>query len=261
MPAADETTYAFRNARAVQSERLQALEAVLDAGTVQHLDSLGVGGGWRCLEVGAGAGSVAEWLAERVGPDGEVLATDVSTRYLDAIGGPGLEVREHDIRTDPLPERHFDLIHARLVVEHLGRAAVEAMVPALAPGGLLVLEDYDFSSAVVHPENDAMRRVTDAVLGFMSRAGFDPLYGRKLIDELEAVGVEGVEAEGRVRVYRGGTAGTAFSRLSLQSLRPTLVEEGLLAEEDASEALAGLEDAGNTFLSPTMVAAWGRRPL
>jgi SAM-dependent methyltransferase len=210
--------------------------------------------------VGAGGGSVAAWLAKRVGSEGYVLATDVSTRYLDALDEPGLEVREHNILEDPLPEADFDLVHARLLVEHLGRPALERMLPALRPGGWLVLEDYSFEAAGVSPESELLVRVTDAVLGFMSSAGFDPECGRKLVHELEAAGLQDVGAEGRARVYRGGSPGTAFMKLSLESLRGALAEAGALSEADAGAALAAVDDPSNVFVSPLMIAAWGRKP-
>ena len=50
-----------------ERERLRLLEDSFDPGTFRWLDQLGVGSGWRCLEVGAGGGSVARWLADRVG--------------------------------------------------------------------------------------------------------------------------------------------------------------------------------------------------
>lgn len=252
--------YVYDQAWREERQRLRGMEDLWDPGTRAIVERTGIAPGWRCLEVGAGGGSIAEWLARRVGPTGQVLATDVTTRYLDAIDAPNLEGREHDIRTDPLPEAHFDLVHARLVVEHLGRPALEPMVGALRPGGVLLLEDYDFSSAVMHPPDPDDDRVLEAVLGFMSRSGFDPHYGRKLLDELEAVGLEEVDAEARVRVYRGGGPDTAFSRLSLESLRAALVGEGLVSDDEVERALAGLDDPANTFLSPAMVAAWGRRP-
>ena len=62
----------------------------------------GVGPGWRCLEVGAGAGSIAGWLADRVGPSGQVIATDLDTRFLEQQARPNLEVRRHDVVRDPL---------------------------------------------------------------------------------------------------------------------------------------------------------------
>ncbi|HET9109188.1 MAG TPA: hypothetical protein VFN78_00040, partial [Ktedonobacterales bacterium] len=69
--------YLLDNAWQEQDRRLARLEAWFDPGTIQHLEALGVGPGWRCLEVGAGAGSIAAWLCNRVGPEGSVLATDI----------------------------------------------------------------------------------------------------------------------------------------------------------------------------------------
>jgi cyclopropane fatty-acyl-phospholipid synthase-like methyltransferase len=59
-----------------ESRRLHFLEAGLDPVTVACFETIGVAPGWRCLEVGAGAGSMARWLAERAGPGGEVVAVD-----------------------------------------------------------------------------------------------------------------------------------------------------------------------------------------
>jgi cyclopropane fatty-acyl-phospholipid synthase-like methyltransferase len=56
-----------------ESQRLHFLEAGLDPVTVACFETIGVAPGWRCLEVGAGAGSMARWLAQRVGPSGRSL--------------------------------------------------------------------------------------------------------------------------------------------------------------------------------------------
>lgn len=70
--------YPFDQAWQHESERLTALEQGLDPGTIRHLEALGVGPGWRCWEVGAGAGSIAAWLCQRVGDEGHVIATDLT---------------------------------------------------------------------------------------------------------------------------------------------------------------------------------------
>ena len=54
--------------------RFRLGEAGCDPATTRCLIAIGVTQGWRCLDVGAGGGSVARWLAERVGPDGSVVA-------------------------------------------------------------------------------------------------------------------------------------------------------------------------------------------
>ena len=63
-------SYAFDAAWEKERDRLRALEAVFDHASTRRLGDLGVGAGWRCLEVGCGAGGVARWLASQVGPGG-----------------------------------------------------------------------------------------------------------------------------------------------------------------------------------------------
>jgi hypothetical protein len=203
---------------------------------------------------------MVEWMAAQVGSEGHVLATDVYTKFLDAIELPNVEVREHDILTGEPLKPEFDLVYARLVVEHLGTAALHRMAEAVRPGGLLLLEDYEWSALAIHPPQDEFEKVAEAVLGLMTEAGFDPHFGRSMLAELEGAGLEGVEAEGRVRVVRGGSPETAFFRFSLDSLRQPLVERGLLSEEEIKHALAGLEAPTTTGLSPILVSGWGRRP-
>jgi SAM-dependent methyltransferase len=240
-----------------ERERLAGMERLWDPGSRELLAKLGVGPGWRCLEVGAGGGSISQWLADRVGPEGRVVAADVSLRFLTAIERENLEARELDILGSDLPEGEFDLVYARLVAEHLGTDAVRAMARCVRPGGVLLLEDYDWS---VDLRDEVYRKVQDATLGFMEKAGFDPYFGRRLVPELNGAGLEDVSADGRVRVIQGGTPETAFFRLSLMALREMLLEAGVVDEAEAAQALAKLDDPGEVLLSPVMVAAHGRRP-
>lgn len=111
--------YTFDNVWIHARQRLRGLEQLLDPGTIRHLEALGVAEGWHCPEVGAGGGSITEWLCRRVGANGFVMATDRDTRFLGALAMSNLEVRRHDVVADPLPERSFDLVRSRLVLEHV----------------------------------------------------------------------------------------------------------------------------------------------
>jgi hypothetical protein len=75
----DDQTYAFKNALDAQRARLRTLETLFDPGTIRYLEARGVAPGWRCAKVGAGRGSIAAWLYDRVGPEGSVLATDLGS--------------------------------------------------------------------------------------------------------------------------------------------------------------------------------------
>src|SRR5216684_6101782 len=142
--------------------RRAGLESALDPGTRDHLTRLGVGPGTRCLEVGAGGGSVAFWLAERVAPGGLVVATDLETDFLEtaAPGYPTLKVLTHDITAEDLPTG-FDFVHARWLVEWLPdkRLALQRMANALRPGGVVLIEEPDFVTIYEAAEPAALRRV------------------------------------------------------------------------------------------------------
>src|SRR5690348_11786417 len=87
---------------ASERRRLAALTEIADPITTRRLTDLGIGPGWCCLEVGAGDGSVARWLAGRVGPEGRVVATDLDLRFLKGHGLSNLEVRRHNVLEDHL---------------------------------------------------------------------------------------------------------------------------------------------------------------
>ena len=114
-----------------------------DSRSQRQLAALGIQPGWRCLEVGAGHGSIVRWLAEQVGPQGRVVATDINPRFLTAMQLPNVEVRQHDIRTDPLEPSLYDLAHCRAVLIHMPDPQLGSggMVEALRIGGWLLIEE------------------------------------------------------------------------------------------------------------------------
>src|ERR1700751_1074716 len=80
-PGLTEYVLSQRGSPDVERARLRLLEEYHDPLTVGQLDAIGVGEGWRCLDVGAGGGSVTRMLAERVGSTGSVLAVDLDTSF------------------------------------------------------------------------------------------------------------------------------------------------------------------------------------
>jgi hypothetical protein len=71
--------YVFeRNQQAQELLRLRMIEEALDPVTITHLQATGIRGGWRCLEVGAGAGSVMKWMGSVTAQRPIVLSNWVS---------------------------------------------------------------------------------------------------------------------------------------------------------------------------------------
>ncbi len=110
--------YTFDLAWERERARVGAGELLFDAFTTHVLaEDVGVAEHWECLEVGAGGGSAARWLVDRVGPTGRVLATDVNTHRLPA--DQGYQVLRHNVATEPVPDGPWDLIHTRMVLLHV----------------------------------------------------------------------------------------------------------------------------------------------
>jgi tRNA A58 N-methylase Trm61 len=55
-----------------ESTRLRNIQQASDSFTIKHLGATGIGQGWRCLEIGAGGGSIAAWLGDRAGATGSL---------------------------------------------------------------------------------------------------------------------------------------------------------------------------------------------
>jgi SAM-dependent methyltransferase len=259
-----DTHYVFDNAHRETRERFLALSDLYDDETIRCLQAVGIAPGWHCLEVAAGGGSIAQWLADRVGSSGRVLATDLDTRFLESLAAPALEVRRHDIARDPLPDSAFDLVHARLILVHLPERelALAKMANALKPGGWLVCEEFDSLSMpadpVRHPDECALKAQA-ALQRVMASRGTDTRYGRSLAARMRTLGLVDVRAEGRMAMWQGASAGARLFRANFEQLRDELLRIGLLAPAELDDDLARLDDPGTLFPSPVMWSVWGRR--
>jgi SAM-dependent methyltransferase len=249
--------YVYDQGFAQERARLAGIESLWDPGTQALLSELGVAPGRRCLEVGAGGGSMVEWMAGR---GASVLAVDIDTRFIEPLASDLVEVRRVDLRTDELPQSRFDLVHARLVLEHLTdrRQILERLAATLRPGGWLVIEDYDWTGFGFEGDDPQLERVGEAIMTFMERAGFEPRYGRRVVGDIAAAGLTDVRGEGRARVIDSSSPGFDFFRLSFESLRGAVVDAGLLSAEDADAAAARFGEELRLF-TPLMMAGIGRR--
>jgi SAM-dependent methyltransferase len=261
------TRYSFDNAWQHANERLGALEAWLDPGTQRHLEARGVGPGWHCLEVGAGRGSVAAWLLQRVAPSGRVVATDIDPRHLRPLESRGCDVLEHDIQRDKLPADSFDLIHMRLLLAHLHdhERALDHIIGALKPGGWLVAEEMDFSMLSAEPHVDVDRRrifgrLVEAHHRITGARGFQPFFGRRLFSTFVVRGLRDVGAEGREFVCTAGSPGSRAWRLTFEQLGHEMVSVGAATRQEIDAGIAMADDPSFAFRSQLVVAAWGGKP-
>ena len=247
---------------------LTAIENQYDPGTIRHLLQRGVSAGWRCLEVGAGSGTMAHWLAKAVGSSGRVVATDLDLRFLKNLAEPNLEVWQHDLVADPLPSAEFDLVHSRLLLEHLPQrdAVLHKLVAAVKVGGWLVVEENDNISIAPDPAmadaaalHNKVRSAAGRLVCARTRRADGGTYGRQLLGILRRLGLADVDAEGRVFMVRGQETAALPWQLLYQQIGPALLASGAITELELTEYTELLRSPGFIAMGEIMMAAWGRK--
>ncbi|WP_163511452.1 class I SAM-dependent methyltransferase [Fodinicola acaciae] len=239
--------------------RLALMAEALDPHTEQRIRALRPKPGGRFLELGAGLGTVARWLA-RTYPSAQVVATDVSTAFLSECREPNLLVLRHDLTTDGFRAASFDLIHLRWVLSNLSDGArhLRRIASWLAPGGVLLVEEAsDF--ALASTRHEAYRRTATACLAAARRRfGADGAWTRTFPEPLVAAGLRDCGSDGNWPGFTGGEPWPTFWRVSFQRVLPDALAAGDITEPEATAGLAALADPRVHDLGITTVAAWGR---
>ncbi|MEV6974007.1 methyltransferase domain-containing protein [Kitasatospora sp. NPDC093806] len=263
----------FAPDRTGEGERIDHGALAYDAVTRSRLAALGVGPGWRCLDVGAGTGTISRWLADEAHVD-EVLALDRDPRFVPVHPGDRVRTMAADITDPTLAPGRFDLVHCRFVLMHLPRHAevLARLADWVAPGGRLVVGDaVDLTTA--DSSNRAYRRTMAAMWQVLrARIGTDINWVTRYPQLLRDLGLREVGAEIVVPPLTPDAAVTAFWRTTWQSMRDALEagtapEAGTALDADTVLAPGELDEALDYLSSPTlaelppgMITAWGRRP-
>jgi ubiquinone/menaquinone biosynthesis C-methylase UbiE len=252
-------------------DRLKLLARALGPGTEQLFDRIGLRSGLRCLDLGCGGGEVSFAIAERVGPDGQVVGIDMDEVKVGLAreaaherGLSNVELRIGDVTAWDEPEV-YDVVFARTLLQHLQDpvALLRRMWRGVRPGGVLAVEDADFAASFCEPPSEAFDRALAWYREALRRRGGDPEIGLHLHGHLAAAGVSGA----RVAIVQRVDADGAVKELTHSTLEATaqaIVDEGLATPEEIAEALAGLAavtaDAGTLIGLPRTFQVWARKP-
>ncbi len=257
--------YASAEKDSTEYSRRKLVESIQDSISINRFARIGIQTGWRCLEVGAGAGSIAYWLSEKVGVTGQVVATDSDTRFLHSDKYSNLDVRKHDIELDVLEENEFDFIHCRSVLMHLKNTtdALNKLAMALKPNGYIMLEEPDFSTFLAEgkPENSLTRvRYTfSKIEAAISSKRMNLYLGRKLPQLLADLGFENIITDEHCTIENGGSAAASVHCKGWSILMKRGMA-GELTEEAYMSAMAYINDPNFTFKNATNVGVWACKP-
>jgi ubiquinone/menaquinone biosynthesis C-methylase UbiE len=256
-------------------ERLRAQSRVWETATTRVLDEVGLAAGERCLDAGCGPGETMRLMAERVGPSGSVTGVDVDATLGEAAiamlrdhGHRQCQFAAVDVTADAaLPGGQFDLVYARLLLYHLPErvAVLGRLWDAVAPGGHLVVQDYDVRSTDVEPALETVEEFKRVVTAAFSAAGCDVHVGSRLPELFAQAGIgtpDGTDVAGRLQ--RLAEAKTLFTGV-YGGLRSTAIAHGVTSRQRAdrwsSEFARDVERfPDRPALWPLLIGAWKRKP-
>ncbi len=253
--------YTLDNSWSEADRRLGLLELYLDDGTKRRVKQLGhVGRGSHCLEIGAGRGSIVKWLSEIVGDTGTVTAIDINTNLIRSITSKNVRILQQDVTKEPIPVEEFDFVHARWTLCHISHReeVLEKIIRALRPGGLLLLEEIDFTS-LISTQNSPYRKFFESIVKMLSRRGGDGNWARSLVERISKSEFNGVGFESNVQIIQGGSLLGEFWALTGQQLREELLDTGHISLEQFNEAVAALKTPNCFGFGGTEIASWGRK--
>lgn len=251
----------FRPEQAGEGERIDFGALAYDELTLARLRALGAGPGWRCLDVGAGTGTVSRRLLDEAGVAG-VLAVDRDVRFLAERPVPGLDVLEADITAPRAVPGRFRLVHARFVLMHLPERErlIAEMAAHVEPGGVLVLSDaVDLSGdgTPVTPYSEAMRAMWQ---GLRATIGTDVTWVPSYPRLLRRAGLGRVGAELHVPPLLPGSPISRFWADTWQRSRAAMLATGLVDDAAVDAAVRYLESDDCAALSAGMMTVWGWKP-
>ena len=214
--------------------------------------------GWSCLEVGAGNGSVSQWLAQKAGQTGHVSAATSTRAYLTAAP---CQPRRSPSRRDPGPAGDgYDLVWGRAILHHIPQhiEVPGRLVDAVRPGGVILLEEPDFHP-VLATDSPALRGFWAGFLAWAANQGIDYFVGRHLAPLLAGHGVEEIAARSETILFNGGSLPVRYLSLTMPELEKPILASGLVGPATWAEAMILLDN--RQFWTCQISGATGRRPL
>lgn len=211
------------------------------------------------------------WVAEQVGPDGSVVALDVSPDQIEQARRQAadrnlrnIEFQVADAYSPRLPEGSFDLSYCRLVLMHLTRPAdaLASLRSLVRPDGVVVCEEMDLGCWLCDPPAEPMDRFFSLNTALGERRGENYSLGMVLHRLFRDVGFSRPEVGANfalaLRGERKRLLGMTFAEFA-----PELVQEGLASQQEVDAVTAGLmslaDDESTLFGFPLVVQVWASR--
>jgi SAM-dependent methyltransferase len=251
--------------------RLRIVNSVHGPDTEAFLLRAGLVRGMKVADIGCGIGTISCWMADRVGSNGSVTGIDVSAAQVEQArknaadaGLVNTQFCEASAYDTGLEQGTFDLVFSRFVLMHLARPqeALVEMAGLLRPGGVLAVEDGDFTRPYAEPPSAAYDRCFDLYRAAVEMRGADPRIGPKLYRMVRDCGFAQLQVTLAQPVFVRGDA-KRLPEWTLEECAPALLEAGLTTRQEI-DALTGelkeqAAEESTLFAMAQMTQVWARK--
>jgi ubiquinone/menaquinone biosynthesis C-methylase UbiE len=233
----------------VNRERQKLLAKVLAAVMDTLLDVLQLPQDLRCLDLGCGIGETTRQLARKLDSPREVIGVELNTDLVEAARGFSLGLKNRvafeqgDAARLQFADNSFDFVFARYLLMHLPEpeAVLKEMLRVCRSGGVVAVQEPDFSFQRCYPDSWAYERLPD----LLGRLFPDAFLGPKLWSFFETLGYSSsnVLVDSVVEVNQNDLR--RLYRLSVEAMEKAVIEKGIYNEPEFERLLAELERVEN----------------
>ena len=237
------------------------------------LDRIGVGPGWRCLDLCCGVGGITDLLSCRIGTEGTVTGADIDSTKLAvarewavANGLDNVRFERADAFATEFPKASFDLVHCRFALGVIpdGTKILDHMVTLVRPGGFVFVEEANVRTMECLPQDPIWDQMLALMVDTFAKIGADVHLGPKLFRVFRAIGLTDLRVRPCLHALRAGDPMMMHLPDTLEGMRDAILSVGALTTIELDQLVKHLREhlsnPDTLTISYSMVQVVGKVP-
>lgn len=246
-------------------KRRRMREIINDDATKQIISSLQLPSNSKCLELGAGTGSIAAYLSVLF-PKGQVHAVDLNQQNVDEINSryihqTNLETYLADVHSLILKKEKYDLIHARFLFEHIvdwQDVVIQLCKNNLNPGGVVFFEDAVYPETMGYIGSEIYNHVMTIYSKSVSEDKEKWSCALQTAKLLNQCGLIDIHSIGNMQIFSGKTITSEYFKNCFIENAKKLKNLGV-SEDELESVIQELDKENKCFSGPFVFHSYGRQ--